>query len=289
MRVRVTWGGNMFKNSKLVSFPLVAVPLLVGCDASIALVSEEITASREAFSPVNPPTGSIIFTNSLEPEALMPNDLGVHSLDTMSATTVALLSGPDGTLLRELLNYAVGCALDEHARVEVVWTDGNGHVHRESYRGQLGLAPDWQTRPLHVVEQEWVTACLAARTNWSSERMRISMRGNAQGLGNANGEANQFPIREGAFWGNLFSAVPYVRACYDSANVAYARAQGRECSAGHPEAGAVVECGLIHVVGPCDDACAPTSTAGHYTSCRIDRTDLPNNAQTARVITVFLR
>lgn len=289
MHVRVTWGGNMFKNSKLVSFPLVAVPLLVGCDASIALVSEEIAASSEAFSPVIPPTGSIIFTNSLQPEALIPNDLGVHSLDTMSATTEALLSGPDGTLLRELLNYAVGCALDAHERVEVVWTDTNGHEHRESYRGQLGLAPDWQTQPLNVVEQERVTACLGARTNWYAQPMRISMRGNTSELENSHIEANQFPIREGAFWGNLFSAVPYVRACYDSANVAHAQAQGRECSAGHVEAGAVVECGLIHVVGPCDEACAPGPTAGHYASCRADRPDLPGNAQTARVITVFLR
>lgn len=279
----------MFKNSKLVSFPLVAVPLLVGCDASIALVSEEITASSEASSPVIPPTGSIIFTNSLEPEALMPNDLGVHALDTMSAATEALLSGPDGTLLRELLNYAVGCALDEHERFEVVWTDTNGHVHRESYRGQLGLAPDWQTQPLNVVEQEWVTACLATRTNWYAEPIRISMRGNTPELTNANVEANLFPIREGAFWGNLFSAVPHVRACYDSANVAYAQAQRRECSAGHVEMGTVVECGLIHVVGPCDEACAPNSTAGHYANCRADRPDLLNNAQTARVITVFLR
>lgn len=292
MHVRVTWGGNMFKNSKLASFPLAAVALLSGCyqfEDFEDLDSEEFAVPSRTLSPANPTMGSIVILNSLEPAALMPNDLGVRALLNMSPTTAALVRGPNGTLMRELLQYAVGCALEAQERIEVRWVDTSGIERQEWYSGQLGLAPNWRTRPLNVVEQEWVTACLAARTNWYAQPTRISMRGTNPALATANVEQSQYPVREGAFWGNLFAPVPYVRACYDPANVGYARSQGRECSAGHVEMGEVLECGLIHVVGSCDDACVPGSTAGYYSSCRAYRTALPNDTHTGHVITGFLR
>lgn len=282
----------MFKNSKLASFPLAAVVLLSGCyqfEDFEDLDSEALAVPSRTLSPANPTMGSIIILNSLEPAALMPNDLGVRALTNMSTTTAALVGGPNGTLMRELLQYAVGCALDAHDRLEVRWLDTNGIERRDWYWGQLGLASNWRTMPLNVAEQEWVTACLAARTNWYADPTRISMRGTNPALAEANVEHNLYPMREGAFWGNVFAPAPYVRACYDAANVGYARSRGRDCSSGHVEMGEVLECGLIHVVGPCDDACVPASTAGYYSSCREYRMDLPNDTHTGHVITDFLR
>ena len=59
-------------------------------------------------------------------------------------------------------------------------------------------------------------------------------------------ELVDYPDVEGAFWGNLFAAQPYINACYNSATVDNSRAYQRDCAAGHLISGSqIVECGVI--------------------------------------------
>ncbi len=286
----------MFNHYKLIAFPfaLVVATSITGCGADEAQPVEgldEAEVDSLMYSPEDPAsTQSIVLPNSLDPLALMPSDLGVHplSISAMSATTATLVTGPNGTLVRKLLRYAVGCALGPQAQFDFSWVDVTGAIHNEIYPGSIGLAPAWPTRALDVAEQEWVSACLAARTNWYGELVPLSLRGTSPALAFDNEEMSSFPFREGAFWGNLFSSTPFLRACYDSTNVAHSRAQHRDCAVGHLENGTVIECGMIAITGPCQQTCIAPNNVGYYPNCTGAAGGAPGSVPAQRVITVFL-
>lgn len=286
----------MFNQYKLTAFPfvLVVAASVTGCGADMDDALErcgEAEVDSLVYSPEYPSTQSIVIANSLDPMALTPSDLGVHplSISGMSTTTVALVTGPSGTLVRQLLKYAVGCALDTQSRFEFSWFDATGAIHDESYAGSSGIAPAWSVRALDVAEQEWVSACLAARANWYRKEVKISMRASLPVLhGNTIGEVTSFPNSEGAFWGNLFSDTPFLHACYDSTNVTYSRLHYRDCAVGHVENGSEVECGIIDIIGPCQQTCLAPTNGGYYPSCPGASGGVPGSGQAQRVITVFL-
>lgn len=283
----------MFNQYKLIAIPfvLVAATVVTGCGADVDSAVGDLFEGEDSSllsRTENSASQSIISPNSLDPLALQPSDLGVHplSLPGMSATTAALVTGPDGTLVRKLLSYAVGCALGAHAKFDFSWVDATGTIHPESYFGSSGIAPAWPIRALNVAEQESVSACLASRTNWYGEKVQISMRGAALGVN--HDELTFFSIREGAFWGNLFSTTPFLRACYDADNVAHSRFKHRDCAAGHDENGTVLECGIIAIVGSCQQTCLAPAEDGYYPSCTVASGAFPSADQANRAITVFL-
>ena len=282
----------MFNNSKLASFPFVLVSIcIVGCGGSVdspwsASGGEKANSVFEGTA--HPPNTSVVIPNSLEPDALVPNDLGRHalSIQDMSPATVDELTGPGGHLLRRLLSYAVSCALDPDDQFVLSWTDEFGQAHEKNYNGAVGLAPAWLHRPLNTVEQHWVSACLAARTNWYGEAVKISTAGNLPPSVVTIDDASSFTVREGAFWGNLFGSNAFLRSCYIPENMMYSRSLHRDCAAGHLENGTIFECGMLEMTGPCSDVCGPLSASGYYVHCTLDL--LSPNAQTQQVITTYL-
>jgi hypothetical protein len=193
-----------------------------------------------------------------------------------------------GTLSRQLLKYAVGCALSPAQNISFTWSDGLGDhpVHND---GILGLVPDWSLRPLTGAEQQWISACLASRSNYYGVTVIISSRGpNTQLMGNtSDDEKAGWPSREGAFWGNVYSDTPGVFSCYDASNVNHSRSKMRDCAAGHVDAqGNVVDCPVLKRLGPCATFCVQDPVTGYYTSCASDLAD-PSTV-TDKVITTFL-
>jgi hypothetical protein len=88
----------------------------------------------------------------------------------------------------------------------------------------------------------------------------LSMRGNAS-LTATQGEAVDYQIQEGAFWGNIFLSTKQMYACngvQQAANDTYGDLPYRECA----EDG---RCGFINA-GLCMDACTVT-TNGEYSGC----------------------
>ena len=75
-------------------------------------------------------------------------------------------------------------------------------------------------------------------------------------------------------------------ACHDTRHIEHSRAKLRDCAAGHVgEEGDIEPCGLITVLGWCEDFCTGFSSAeGYYSSCFED----PSNEATDRVITTAL-
>jgi uncharacterized repeat protein (TIGR01451 family) len=179
----------------------------------------------------------------------------------------------------------VGCALDGTMAFNFVWTDASGVAHWEAYPGILGLAPEWGTGPLGEAHQELVSACMAARTNYYGVAVDFSLRGPASPIASpSSAELGAYPSIEGAFWGDLFAATPYLRACNVPADVSNDRAQMRDCAAGHLSGGSVVDCGIIQILGDCASFCTALDGAGQfYPSC----TD-PSLGTSTNVVTTSL-
>ena len=229
--------------------------------------------------------------NALNANALTPSALSATALSPGALTASALLAishpGSEGALSRELLRYTVGCALTAGQSFSFTWSDGQGGVQQETYPGLLGIAPAWATGPLDLRGQELVSACLAARVNWYGVSVIMSMRSPQAPLKTHPhaGELEQYSDVEGGFWGNLFVATPYARACYNPNTVANSRAHQRDCAAGHLNADQTVStCGMINIIGSCAAYCSGPNDPGRYYS---DCTD-PVHGKTVNLVTIGL-
>jgi hypothetical protein len=105
-----------------------------------------------------------------------------------------LLQDPDG---RDTVQYLVECALAEEQSITKE-VDGESLV----FEGAIGLAPEWEDEACDEDCQEWVSACMLARTNVSGETISIWMRADHPAIG--EGLSLLYPVYEASFFGNLF-------------------------------------------------------------------------------------
>jgi hypothetical protein len=122
---------------------------------------------------------------------------------------------------RTFVKYLVECALGPNDRV----TKGP-HV----FMGRLGLAPHWRTGQCDVECQQWVTACLLARTNAQGANVKIELRAAHPAIGLGVAEPT-YTAHEGGFFGNAFATHASSYACQGS-GLAAAVAQNRLCADG---------------------------------------------------------
>ncbi|AUX24459.1 hypothetical protein SOCEGT47_049970 [Sorangium cellulosum] len=254
----------------LLVVPLVTTACIgaeLDADSEALLEAESALESGNGFL-LNALTPNALTPNALTPNALTPNALTPNAL-TPNALSAIKNPGANGALSRELLRYTVSCALRPDQTFSFSWTDSDGDVRQEVYRGELGYAPWWTTTPLgtpysdNTYVQSQITACLAARMNWYGVSVSISLRNNEMATNPA--ERTAYPVREGAFWGNVFATqeAPFLRACYssDPGSTARARQMQRDCAVGHlsvdPVTGAttVQQCGPMVIVGSCESVC----------------------------------
>lgn len=233
-----------------------------GTGAEIA--GEELGSAESALEESN-----ALSLNALSLNALSLNALSLNALDPSSLASLQN-PGPNGNLARQLVRYAASCALEPTQSIQYTWTDTANVTHNETNWGSLGLASTWTTAALTVAEEKRVSACLIARVNWYGVSVVISMRGDASQLSATSAEEKAtYSVLEGAFWGNIFTSTPEAFACYYGPNVAASRARQRDCAAGHSD---VVQgaqpCGIIDIVGPCEERCDPLDPGlSYYTGC----------------------
>ncbi|WP_437819651.1 hypothetical protein [Sorangium sp. So ce1078] len=266
--------------------------VLSGCTAEVG-----DTGARD--EPVGESQGALLGGNALSANALNLNALNLNALNLnalnlngLSAQNLAAIRdpGPSGALAREFVRYATSCALSSSASFDFSWTDSSGNVRDERYPGLLGVAPTWASGPLDELGQRMVSSCVAARVNYYQVPVVVSARSLRTPLKTlcSSQELIDYPDVEGAFWGNLFAAQPYLNACHNSATVNNSRAYQRDCAAGHlTSGGQIVECGVIRIVGPCDRVCQNLNGAGQYYPSCVDRPG-QSTATTKDVITTAL-
>ncbi|KYF58184.1 hypothetical protein BE08_13640 [Sorangium cellulosum] len=264
--------------------------MATGCMAPELAGADEpgdLGSSADALASWNALSANALSANALSANALSANALSANALSREAAATLED-PGEGGELFRTLVRYTVSCALDESQRFSFSWADAAGATHHEVYHGELGLADAWADGPLDEAGKQIVSACLAARTNRYGVSVVISMRSHQAPLRHEVGrdEREAYPHVEGAFWGNLFTEAPYLRACYNDASVEPARAARRDCAAGYAGAEGDLEgCGMIEIVGSCQDHCSKLHPPGKYHKDCVD----PDSGKTRYVITTALR
>ncbi|MFT3768943.1 MAG: hypothetical protein QM820_26175 [Minicystis sp.] len=274
---KASWSG--LGSTMLAKAVLGSVIALAGCAAES---SEEIGEAEQAALNPNALNPNALNPNALNPNALNPNALNPNALDpgAMSPATMQAIRDPGdaGRLSREFLRYAVSCAFGPDQSFDFSWVDSTGVAHWESYPGLLGLAPSWETGPLDLLGQQWVSACLGSRVNAKGVSVMLSSRGRHPALATTAAERQAFQTREAVFFGNLFGGSHRVFACYDPLSVVPAQMANRVCAEpallsldiGRISLG--YDCGPIEVVGPCAQVlgilrlgvCARQDLVGRY-------------------------
>ena len=268
-----------------------------GCGADVEELETPLGEAASALEAGNALNPNALNPNALSYNALSPGALAVRALSLGTLSPMALAAivnpGPDGALSREHLRYAIECALDSSQSFSFRWTDVSGIDHDEIYTGVLGLATSWVWDPLDVYGQRWVSACLAARTNYYGVRVMLSARGPTKAINKQNSpELPTFTREEGAFWGNLYGSSPALYACHVPDNDAHSREALRECAAGHIDetTGSIQPCGAIRILGSCTTYCDPIAEKNgiYHPACF---TDPANRSATMHLqpITIFLQ
>jgi hypothetical protein len=271
-------GGIMAMRVHLIAIGFVGVASIMGCGAEADLEGEMLGEEEDVLGEAE---SALVQLNALSENAISLNAISLNAislnalnLSTLDPNDIAAIQDPgtNGTLARQFVRYAVGCALTTSQSFSFSWTDGQGALHNEVYPGQLGVAPSWATGPLNLAGQRIVSACVAARVNYYEVSVVISLRSIIEPLKTLTGSAElaNYPDIEGAFWGNLFDSQPFINACYNTDKVNNSRAWQRDCAVGHltGQGTQTVECGIIHVVGSCAGVCQSLNCAGkYYPSC----------------------
>jgi hypothetical protein len=213
---------------------LAAIPALgMGCDASELDPSELGSSEHLRFGSIgslaargrgvvhSSPGGGGWINNGLSD----PNLSGIDPGFPLSSPQG--MSEEEGVLVDEnkriTARYLVECALTQGS--EIVKLVDDEEIVLEGY---LGLAPAWEDGACDDDCQQWVSACMLARTNVSGLSISISLRAEHPALGF---EGNpHYPIYEASFFGNLF--VPETQYLCEGSEQAIALAQlsGRTCS-----------------------------------------------------------
>jgi hypothetical protein len=252
------------------------VPTGQELDGDPGLVSESSLAGTNGLG-----------TNGLGTNGLGTNGLGTNGLSTSGLSISAMNTSEfvtwfnqDPALADMVMKYIVACAVAEGS--SRTWTNPSTSV-QYAWHGVLGLTPAWASgSPATEIEQQLITACLAAHTNKYGLQVPISL----QGL-DATGtplpvdvlEFAIFSSKEACFFGNLFQGEG-IFAGNDAllgATLSSVRACGLESASDN-----VDECPPIHHVADCQTLCVPDPLNNYYQSCNY-------NGKTYRAITTRIR
>lgn len=209
-------------------------------------------------------SANALTANALSANALTANALTANAL-TANALTADALRDP---LARQLLKYIVSCALPEGESISVRVGE-----QTHSFDGELGLAPEWGRRhgSCDGPCQRWVSACVLARVDHAGVKRLISVRGAHPALRVSPREVAQYPIAEGAYYGNLFADDQPRHLCVAPRQTTVDRVCGPS----------MADCPM-KVEGSCDDVCNLRGPAQSFRACRGDRRSY------FEVVTVFL-
>ncbi|HEX3697151.1 MAG TPA: hypothetical protein VH374_17380 [Polyangia bacterium] len=226
---------------RVLGFFLASVAV-VGCGGSIQDENGAFGQAQSAELTENALTANALTANALTANALTANALTANALTANALTANALTAnGLKDPLARMFLKYAVSCALpvDETVTITV--------DHQQySYPGQLGLAPQWGERhgSCDGECQRWVSACMLARVDAAGVEREISVRGDIAALKPQPRELRDYPVREGAYFGNLFVDGQPRFLCVNPGS----KEDQRVCG------DSLKDCPMT-VVGSCDDVC----------------------------------
>jgi hypothetical protein len=166
-----------------------------------------------------------------------------------------------------VMKYVYGCA--GAAGSTLAWTNPQTGV-AYSWAGVFGLATDWTSgKPATVAEQQVVSACLAAHANKYGVHVPIAVEGRtAKGVQIPIGptELATYSIREGCFFGNLFTGEG-VFGGPDHSAWNSKTSTARACVFDTAYKDSATQCPPIFQIGYCSSNCAKDPTDTFYETC----------------------
>jgi hypothetical protein len=233
--------------------------LVIDEDSNEALTSNALTS--------NALTSNALTSNALTSNALTSNALTSNALTSNALTALALDDPNQGVKAANVIKYSARCMLRADQSVTVTYRDNAEELQTKTFPGNLALDPGWIDGPLSANGRRWWAACLGAHINAFGTPVSVSTRGPHAALTLTAVEADDYTIREGAFWAEYdpgAATALHIYSCYDPANSAAAYDDNRLC--------ANESCGsMMTVVGPCigqgaacESAHAPDAQVGDY-------------------------
>jgi len=105
------------------------------------------------------------------------------------------------------MSYLVRCALAQGHSVTLKDHDGTAYT----FKGQIGLRPQWETGTCDNDCQQELSACLMAHVNTTGHHVGLWLVSDDPVLG--WGLSPSYPYQEGSFFGNVFSSPPQAYYC----------------------------------------------------------------------------
>lgn len=249
--------------------------LCFGCGTSQTMPTDAIAGALTSDNglSVNGLSANGLSANGLSANGLSVNGLSVNGLSTQGITAQALnslqfqswfLGQEAGTAYTNMvMRYLVKCALPASASLSVTIADTT-YV----WLGELDLAPEWaKGNPIPTLEQQLITACLAAHVNKYGLNLGFSVLGyksNGTAIPIGQTELTDYAVKEGCFFGNLFSGEGVFVGGEQAFSATYSSARACAISdlMGHDSS-----CPPMIFAGACKNLCVADSSTNAYLNC----------------------
>lgn len=248
----------------------VGMVLAVGCGPEVLEDGEQAQPGQQESALT---TGNSMTPNGLSANGLSLNGLSLNGLSAnglSSATFTSWFNSNPAEVSDMVMRYLVRCAVPAgQSRTWIHPATGQSYT----WPGEMGLTPSWAGgRPSTEVEEQLITACLAAHVNKYGVSMVVSLLGrDATGasLPIAAGELQAYKQQEATFYGNLFRNEG-VYVCKDPhLKLDPKQSTLRACSLASQTTGGGAGCGPIVIWGTCggSNSCKPDSSKLFYSTC----------------------
>ncbi|WP_157232488.1 hypothetical protein [Hyalangium minutum] len=194
------------------------------------------------------------------------NGLSTSGLITNAMNTSAFITwfNQDVSLANMVMHYVVDCGISDGS--SRTWTNPTTGI-QYVWNGKWGLTPGWASGlPATELEQQLITACMAAYTNKYGRAVDISIQGR-DALGTpipvGTHEFTTFAQREACFFGNIFNGEGVYAG--SDARLSTDKSSVRACGLKTPGTGD--KCPPIHQVDPCSEICKPDLQNNYYVTC----------------------
>ena len=182
--------------------------------------------------------------SGVDPAGRLSSDQGLDPNGALMSTSTGIV----------VATYLVECALAANQSVtKTRQADGQTFV----LSGRVGLAPQWLAGGCDESCQQWVSACLLARTNVTGQTVKLWISADHPAVG--LGDHGNYSLYEATFYGNVFRAAGARYLC---------RGSDADDSLGSRTCGSLPTgaCGFIEW-GDCDDPGRCIDVDGYDTRC----------------------
>ncbi len=170
-------------------------------------------------------------------------------------------------LASEVMRYVVRCAVPA-GQTRTYTQQPSGRTF--TWTGALGLAPVWAGgSAAPVLEQQLVSACLAAHVNPYNANIPISILGrhaHGQAISYSSDELNGFPKQESCFFGNLFTGQGLYAGSRGTL-LTPGQSSARACAVVDSSGSQRMMCLPLVYVGDCSRHCTLDSSGLYYARC----------------------